>query len=74
MAICCGIFAWSVLDSIFSERTALYFVYTSHWVLLVTATLYLICSYVVTLVIHERLSSTIHTPAKPMDDIHLERQ
>lgn len=74
MIICCTIFSWTVIDSVISDRTALYFVYASHWVLLVTTTLYLICSYVVTLVIHERLSSTIHTPSKPMDDIHLERQ
>lgn len=74
MIVCCTIFSWTVLDSIISDRTALYFVYASHWVLLVTTTLYLICSYVVTLVIHERLSSTIYTPSKTMDDIHLEQQ
>ena len=36
--------------------------------------LLIFCRYVVTLIIHERLSSTMYSAAKTMDDIHLERQ
>eukprot|EP00483_Globobulimina_turgida_P006982 UN06996 len=58
MLYSCVTFMWTILESIFSDRTLFYFIYATHWILLVNIMLYLICSYVITIVIHERISST----------------
>eukprot|EP00484_Ammonia_sp_Unknown_P002495 CAMPEP_0197076658 /NCGR_PEP_ID=MMETSP1384-20130603/212227_1 /TAXON_ID=29189 /ORGANISM="Ammonia sp." /LENGTH=710 /DNA_ID=CAMNT_0042515517 /DNA_START=1 /DNA_END=2134 /DNA_ORIENTATION=+ len=57
MLYSCIIFMWTIMDSIFSDRTLFYFIYATHWMLLLTSMLYLICSYVITLVIHERIGT-----------------
>jgi len=69
MLYSCGIFLWTVIDSIFSDRTLLYFVYACHWLLLLSVMLYLICSYVITLVIHERIGVSSDAAECSMDEV-----
>eukprot|EP01084_Bolivina_argentea_P083069 150414_1 len=64
MLYSCIIFMWTIIDSIFTDRALFYFIYATHWILLLNIMLYLICSYVITLVIHERITSTCGSISK----------
>ena len=71
MLYSCVIFMWTIIDSIFTDRTLFYFIYASHWILLLNVMLYLICSYVITIVIYERISSSISSSSTATISINI---
>ena len=49
------IFIWTLFDAILSNRVGFYLLYATHWLLLLSVTIYLIFSYIITLLIHSKL-------------------